>query len=218
MSALTKIEAYYSHIEWRERWGNIDDSNSFARRYYAHKLWLQDKNQEGAARFVCEEGEKLPKDLIGVDLRYADLEGANLRYSDLSRANLTDANLTGATMDLDSLKKQTKLWNNAKLRNVLLFVNNYDLSIEESRIRIKELAKEHGIKARGLTNPMLAPIAMIVMMQAATIAVSFNNSSGLDDEALTQSAEKTNLKELMCTDEKALKIKTVRDFCKSLSP
>ena len=104
MTAVAKIEENYNHIECREDWGDVQDPNSFARRYHAHKLWLKDKNQEGAARFVCKVGEVLPENLTGVDLRKAiletaDLEGANLEGANLGGANLKDAHLLRANLE-----------------------------------------------------------------------------------------------------------------------
>ncbi len=40
MTAVAKIEENYNHIECREGWGDVQNPNSFARRYHAHKLWL----------------------------------------------------------------------------------------------------------------------------------------------------------------------------------
>ncbi len=236
MSALAKAEACYSHIEWREGWGDIKDPNSFARRYYAHQLWFKDKNQEGARCFECGVEERLPIDLIGVDLRGASLveadlshsvlKDADLRYTDMKYANLKSTNmmgtkvdyadLSGANMensviDLLSLKEQTKLWNGAILTGVVLHKDDMYFTENDSRKVLKRIAKEHGINARGLMHSALVSVVTVGVAGAMVLAVAFNNSALLSDENKEKIA-------LMCSDKNAVEILPVADVCRELSP
>ncbi len=221
MTAVAKIEENYNHIECREDWGDVQDPNSFARRYHAHKLWLKDKNQEGAARFICEVGEVLPKNLAGVDLRKADLIGANLKGANLRDANLEGANLTNVKIYLVSLKNHTKLWNDTLLTGAILYDNGEYFTKKTSRKIIKEIAKEHGINVR-LGHPALVP-AIAASAVGATIlalAVAFNNGSAPDEKtASTQPVDNNSASaavKTICKDKDATEIPTVNAVCRKL--